>query len=154
MIYMHRIETDPMREPIQKHLQELASIPWIDSSHLPLRLRVVVSYDKISGIVSDPTISKRVSSLCDQMKSLNSKTSKWLLSMHEVHFQGEPEVAWRAVEHLFRTDHDGPVCTPSNSTTYRWNQVLATSKHSPSPILLMICTAIRCAPTCYDTGQR
>ena len=101
---MHRIETDPMVEPIQKHLQELAAIPRIN---FPLRLHIVVSYDKTSGKLSDAKITKHESSLRSQMESLNKNKSKWQLSMHQVHFQGEPEEAWRAVEELLKSVDPG-----------------------------------------------
>ncbi|KAF8557844.1 hypothetical protein OG21DRAFT_1601376 [Imleria badia] len=106
MIYMHRIETDPGVEPIQKHLRELAAIPRIGNPHHPLRLHIVISYDKTSGTISDSKITERVSNLRSRMDSLDN--SKWQPSMHPVYFQGEPEVAWSAVEYLFRTDHGGP----------------------------------------------
>ena len=101
---MHRIETDPEIERIQNHLRELATVPGIGDSHPSLSLHIVVSYDKTSGTISDDKITKHETSLRSQMESLNKNQSKWQVSMHEVHFEGEPEVALRAVENLFRTD--------------------------------------------------
>ena len=103
---MHRIETDPVVEPIKKHLRELAAIPRISNNRHPLRLHIVISYDKTSGIISDSKITERESNLRSQVRFLDN--SRWQPSMHEVHFQGEPEVAWRAVENLFITDHGDP----------------------------------------------
>ena len=105
MIYMHRIETDPELEPIQNHLREFNSIPRISDGHLPLRLHIVISYDKASGNISDSKITKHESRLHTQMDSLNK--SRWQPSIHRERFEGGPEVAWRAVEELFRTDHSG-----------------------------------------------
>ena len=99
---MHRIETDPALEPVQTHLREFNAIPWIGDGHLPLRLHIVISYDKTSGKVSDTKITEHESRLRTQMGSINS--SRWKPSIHREYFQGEPEVAWRAVEELFRTD--------------------------------------------------
>ena len=105
MIYMHRIETDPALEPIRNHIRELTAILRIGDGHLPLRLHIVISYDKTSGNISDSKITKHGSVLRAQMNSLNK--SRWQPSMHPEHFQGEPKVAWGAVEELFRTDHSG-----------------------------------------------
>ena len=99
---MHRIETDPDLEPIENHLREFTAIPRISDGHLPLRLHIVISYDKTSGNISDSKIKKHESRLRTQMHSLNK--SKWQPSIHGQRFQGEPEVAWKAVEELFRTD--------------------------------------------------
>ncbi|KAI9573230.1 hypothetical protein HD554DRAFT_2167504 [Boletus coccyginus] len=104
MIYMHRIETDPAYEPIRKHLQEFPVLPGISEGHVPLRLHIVISYDKTSGNISDSKIMDRESTLYIQKDLLKSSTGKWQPSIHQEVFQGEPEVAWRAVEELFRTD--------------------------------------------------
>jgi len=104
-IYMHRIETDPTLEPIRNHLRDFNIISWIGDSHLPLRLHIVMSYDKSSSNISDSKISDHGSALRDQMGSINR--SRWQPSIHQERFEGEPEVAWRAVEELFRTDHSG-----------------------------------------------
>ena len=104
MIYMHRIETDPAHEPtIQNYLQEFAAIPRISDGRLPLRLHIVMSYDKSSGNISGSKITKHESTLRIQMDLLSK--SRWQPSIHWERFEGEPEVAWRAVEELFRTDH-------------------------------------------------
>jgi len=104
MIYMHRVANDPAHKPtIQNYLQEFTAIPWIGDGHLPLRLHIVISYDKTSGNISDTKITNHTSTLCDQMGSINR--SRWQPSIHQERFEGEPEVAWRAVEALFRTDH-------------------------------------------------
>ena len=100
---MHRIETDPAHEPIQNHLQEFTGIPRISDSNLPLRLHIVISYDKTSGNISEFKITEHESRLRTQMDSLIK--SRWQPSIHRERFEGEPEVAWRAVEELFRTDH-------------------------------------------------
>jgi len=102
MIYMHRIETDPAHEPvIQNYLKELTAISRISGGHLPLRLHIVMSYDKSSSNISDSKITNHTSTLRDQMDSINR--SRWQPSIHQERFEGEPEVAWRAVEELFRT---------------------------------------------------
>jgi len=106
MIYMHRIETDPAHNPtIQTYLKEFTAIPQISAGRIPLRLHIVMSYDKSSSNFSDSRITKRESMLRVQMESLSK--SRWQPSMHQERFEGEPEVAWRAVEELFRTDHSG-----------------------------------------------
>jgi len=104
MLYMHRIETDPALEPIRNHLREFTAIPRIGDDYLPLRLHIIISYDKTSGNISDSKIRKHGSELRAQMDSLNK--SRWLPSLHQEHFQGEPEEAWRAVGELFRDDQD------------------------------------------------
>jgi len=104
MIYMHRIETDPAQEPtIQSYLKEFTAIPRISDGRTPLRLHIVMSYDKCSSNISDSKIMKHESTLRVQLDSLSE--SRWQPSIHWERFEGEPEVAWRAVEELFRTDH-------------------------------------------------
>ena len=98
---MHRIETDPALEPIQNHLRELTAIPRINEGHLSLRLHIVISYDQTSSNIADSKITTHESRLRAQMVPLNG--SRWQPSIHQERFQGEPEVAWRAVEELFRT---------------------------------------------------
>ena len=100
---MHRIETDPAHEPIHNHLREFTAIPGISGGHLPLRLHIVLSYDKTSSNISDSKIMERRSELFTRMESLEP-IGKWQPSMNQELFHGEPEVAWRAVEELFRTD--------------------------------------------------
>jgi hypothetical protein len=100
MIYMHRIQTDPVLEPIQDHLREFAAIPRISDGHLPLRLHIIMSYDKTSGNITESEITSHESRLRVQMDSLN--TSRWQPSIHHEFFDGEPGVAWRAVQELFR----------------------------------------------------
>ncbi|KAF8441314.1 hypothetical protein L210DRAFT_3536883 [Boletus edulis BED1] len=102
IIYMHRIETDPAIEPIGDHLQELATIPRFGDRYQPLRLHVVVSCDRTSGSISDSKIKKHEDSLRTRMLSLSK--SRWQPSMHQDHFQGEPEVAWKAVEELIKSN--------------------------------------------------
>ena len=97
---MHRIETDPAHEPIDNHLREFTAIPRISDGHLPLRLHIVISYDKTSGNTSDSKITTHGSRLRTKMDLLNK--SRWQSSMHRERFEGEPEVAWRAVEELLR----------------------------------------------------
>lgn len=101
---MHRIETDPAHDPIRGHLQEFIANYRVSDGHLPLRLHIVISYDKTSGTISDAKIMDRESTLYIQKDLLKSSTGKWQPSIHQELFQGEPEVAWRAVEELFRTD--------------------------------------------------
>jgi len=103
VIYMHRIETDPTIEPIQNHLRELAAIPPRSSSHSPVRLHIVISHDMTSGNVSEVKIKNHESSLGTQMDTLIKSESRWQPSLHHVHFHGEPEVAWGAVERLLTT---------------------------------------------------
>jgi len=104
VIYMHRIETDPAHEPtVQNYLKEFTAIPRISDGHISLRLHIVMSYDKSSSIISDFKITKHESKLRGQMDSLSK--SRWQPSIHQERFEGEPEVAWRAVEELFRTVH-------------------------------------------------
>ncbi|KAF8420755.1 hypothetical protein L210DRAFT_3574204 [Boletus edulis BED1] len=103
VIYMHRIETDPVIEPIQNHLRELTAIPPLGNSHSSVRLHIVISHDTASGNVSEVKIKKHGSSLGTQMDTLIESESRWKPSMHHVHFHGEPEVAWRAVERLLTT---------------------------------------------------
>ena len=100
VIYMHRIETDPTLEPIDAHLQEFSKIPQIKNTALPRRLHVVVSYDKASGIISESKILKRGAKLGMQLASLDQ--FRWKPSIHDENFQGEHEVAWKAIEELFR----------------------------------------------------
>ena len=98
---MHRIETDPTLEPIHNHLHELAAaVPSLSKGHLSLQLRVVVSYDKTSSKITYPKIVKHKDTLHAQVVSLNKLG--WKLSIHQDDFQGEPDVAWRAVEELLR----------------------------------------------------
>ena len=99
---MHRVETDPVLEPIKAHLQEFSKIPWIGDSRLSQRLHIVISYDKTSGIISESKITQRTLNLRSQMDLLRHPTGRWRPSIHQENFQGEPEVAWRAVEELFR----------------------------------------------------
>ena len=99
---MHRIETDPTLEPIRNHLRELATaIPSLSEGHLQLQLRVVASYDKASSKMTDPKIMKHKDALHAQLVLLNKLGRK--LSIHQDVFQGEPDVAWRAVEELLRS---------------------------------------------------
>ena len=100
MIYIHRIQTDPELEPIQDHLQRFTAIPRISDDHLPLRLHIVITYDKTLGNISDSKITSHESRLRVQMDSLNK--SRWQPSIHQEFFEGEPGVAWRAVQELFR----------------------------------------------------
>ncbi|KAG8220497.1 hypothetical protein J3R82DRAFT_3197 [Butyriboletus roseoflavus] len=100
VIYMHRVETDPAHEPMRNHLKEFAGIiPQIGDGHLPQRAHIVISYDKTSSNISESKITERRSKLCTEMASLGK--FRWQPSIHQRLFQGEPEVAWKAVEELF-----------------------------------------------------
>ena len=98
---MHRIETDPALEPIAAHLRELSSV--LRKIQPPQGLRIVISYDSESGIISEPKIIQRKSDLHKQVDLLRQTPGcRWRPSIHQENFQGEPEVAWRAVEELLK----------------------------------------------------
>ncbi|KAG9312303.1 hypothetical protein JVU11DRAFT_7614 [Chiua virens] len=101
---MHRVETDPEYEPIKNHLEELSSIPKIGNGCFQ-RLLFVLSYDKSSSNVSEVKIAERRSKLSKQVdawkRSRGPACTMSTVVLPEL-FQGDPEIAWRAVGELFR----------------------------------------------------
>ena len=103
---MHRIETNPALASVEAHLGEFTKVLRIRGIQLPQRLLIVISHDTAPGIIADSTIAERTQSLRDQVDQLGQSTSTWKPStqIHQERFHGEPEVAWRAVEELFRNE--------------------------------------------------
>ena len=99
---MHRVETDPCNESIQKHLNTFAYTFPQDFSSLPKRLHAVLSYE---GVISEDTIRLRKEKFQTQLYALSPTLGgrlRWVASSHPELFQaGSPETAWHAVVALF-----------------------------------------------------
>ena len=102
MVYIHRVETNPALEPIKSHLGEFTRILRISNVSSPMRLLVVISHDKDSSTIRGSNITERTTNLRTQVDELRQSTSGWQPSIYHEYFHGEPEVAWRAVEELFK----------------------------------------------------
>jgi len=102
VVYIHRLETDPVLEPLSKHLREFFDILRINDGRIPQRLLIVGSYDKTSSVVSSSKIAERIDKLHAQLKELETPAGLLKVSMHKELFQGEPEVAWNVVAELFK----------------------------------------------------
>jgi len=99
---MHRVETDPDNESIQRHLNTFAYTFPQDFVSLPKRLHAVLSYE---GEIPEDTIRIRKEKLLRQLYTLLPSLGgrlEWVASSHPKLFQaGDPETAWRAVVELF-----------------------------------------------------
>ena len=101
---MHRVETDPAHEPIQKHLNTFASTFPQDFVSLPRRLHAVLSCE---GKIQADTIRSRRETFRAQLRELRPSLVQggrleWNASSHSDLFQrGDPETAWQAVVALF-----------------------------------------------------
>ena len=103
---MHRIETNPALESVEVHLGEFSRVFRIRGIQPPQRLLIVISDETAPGIIADSTIAERTQNLRSQVDQLGQSTSAWQPSpqVHQQRFHGEPEVAWGAIEELFRTE--------------------------------------------------
>jgi len=107
-IYMHRVETDPEREPIQPHLSTFAgTLPQSVVSHvLPGRLHVVFSYE---GKIAEEKIDRHRAVFRRQLGALGTsvihgKVLRWNTSISPNLFErDDSETAWKAVVTLFST---------------------------------------------------
>ena len=115
---MHRIETHPADEHIQKHLDAFANTfpPGIP---FPQRLRAVLSYE---GRISDGRIQDRKAVFQEQLDALRPSWTRgdrirWMPSVHPDLFQRKhPETAWQAVVELF-SDRDECLTVLASSRT-------------------------------------
>ena len=102
---MHRVETDPCHESIQRHLDTFAYTFPRGFVSLPQRLCAVLSYE---GIIQEDAIRPRREKFQAQLRELHPSLGgklKWNASSHPDFFQpGRPETAWRAVVALFLSD--------------------------------------------------
>ena len=99
---MHRVETDPAYEPIQRHLNTFAYTFPEDFVPLPQRLHVVLSY---AGKIREDMVLPRMETFYAQLRGLRPSLGgklKWNASAHPDLFRrGDPETAWNAVVELF-----------------------------------------------------
>jgi len=101
-IYVHRVETDPSNESIQRHLNTFASTFPQDFVTLPRRLRAILSHE---GIMREDMIQSRRGTFQAQLGELRPSLGgklEWNASSHPDLFQrGDSETAWKAVVALF-----------------------------------------------------
>lgn len=103
-IYVHRIETDPSYEPMQKHLDTFAYTFPLDFVSFPQRLQAVLSYE---GVIAEDTIRSRRETFQGQLHRLRPSRGgklKWRASSHpDLFLPGDTasETAWQAVVALF-----------------------------------------------------
>ena len=104
---MHRIETDPSYESIQRHLNTFAYTFPQDFVSLPQRIHAVLSYE---GKIQEDTIRPRRETFQAQLHGLRPSLGgklNWNASSHPDLFQrGDPEAAWNAVVALFSLDRN------------------------------------------------
>ena len=101
---MHRVETDPAHESIQRYLNTFAYTFPEDFVSLPQRLHAVLSY---AGEVQGDTIISHRETFQAQLRGLcpslvQGGRLEWNATFHSDLFQrGDPETAWNAVVELF-----------------------------------------------------
>ena len=101
---MHRVETDPYYESIQKHLNTFAFTFPQNFVPLPERVHAVLSYE---GVISQDTIRPRWATFQAQLGGLceswsHGRKLRWDTSSHPDLFKaGDSETAWNAVVNLF-----------------------------------------------------